>query len=202
MTREERNATMLLMYKSGVTLQSIGESFGITKQAVHRIVNYGQKLARFDWTEQRIAVLRTMHADGRSVADMAKAVGCSYGSARHKLIELDLLEWTSARRNHLRRLASEGVHVASISKQFGISHHAIRREAERLGIELREKAHDPEKPPLRAPSVRPDAKADKGVASSEMQRRQIRFLAAKGWPPADVARQVRCEVRFVEEVLA
>lgn len=201
MTREERNATMLLMYKSGVTLQSIGDSFGITKQAVHRIVNYGQKLARFDWTEQRIAVLRTMHADGRSVADMAKAVGCSYGSARHKLIELDLLEWTSARRNHLRRLASEGVHVASISKQFGISHDAIRREAGRLGIELPEKPIDPEERPLRAPSA-PRSRPDQGLASSEMQRRRIRSLAAKGWPPGDVARQVRCDVEFVEEVLA
>lgn len=110
--------------------------------------------------------------------------------------------WTERRTDMLCMMMIDGrkrqymaARLGCTIPQVGHKITQLRREAREAEAAL-QKAMMPDAP--RTPRSRPD----KGLTGKEMLHRRIRFLASKGWPPADVARQARCEVKVVEEVLA
>lgn len=94
------------------------------------------------WSEAEVKALTKMRADGMSMADMALALGRTYGSVMKKIRRLTkrgvlvLLEkeWTSRDYELLTDMYISGFAYKDIAKQMGRTIGAVKSRAQFLGI--------------------------------------------------------------------
>lgn len=98
------------------------------------------------WTEQRLAKLKRMHAEGKSYSEMGAELGCSRNAISGKAwrfglrrLSYDVGRWTPEEDVKLRRLYASGITHKKIGEALGRSKWGIEHRINKLGLGPRQR---------------------------------------------------------------
>ena len=158
---------------------------------------------RFSWTDDKLDVLKKMHADGATVAEITLRVSAKNTRAvTDKLREIGLgpglqtltpgFFWTEDKTAQLLKLHGEGHSCSAIGRVLGCSRNAVIGKIHRMGLShSRTVVYKPS--PQRARPVKPSLQRVRLVkAKTATRREQVAEMRAEPLPPrqeTDIARK-------------
>ena len=157
---------------------------------------------RFSWTDDKLNVLKKMHADGATVAEITLRVSAKNTRAvTDKLREIGLgpglqtltpgFFWTEDKTAQLLKLHGEGHSCSAIGRVLGCSRNAVIGKIHRMGLS-HSRTVVYKSSPQRARPVKPSQRERLVKAKTATRREQVAEMRAEPLPPrqeTDIARK-------------
>lgn len=108
---DERNQQLKKLLDDGYSFEDIAKELdhpnvGSLRQHSHRMGYTSKKFVRFDWSEERLNLLKELVADGVSCDEIAKTLGVTLGAVRGRMKKLGITTKT-AKREMVKNLQAD-----------------------------------------------------------------------------------------------
>ncbi|MEK2647369.1 hypothetical protein [Bdellovibrio sp. BCCA] len=179
----KRNEDIVAKFRSGMTLEAIGQEYGVSRQRVQQIIQmYGLSRDSGGVSANRsnkLEMIADLCRKGRTVTEIAQETACKHTFVTKSLKQLGLKARTPAQRKYgdesaIISFASRSQSLRDMAKLMGVNEHSLGRYLNR---------HYPEI--LKRISKRPTSE------ESEQRKLMVKQMLAEGKAPKEIAQDLK-----------